>query len=44
MYVVQLLDWYAASMSVILICMIEAVIVGWIYGKQTHVPKPFTAG
>ncbi|KAJ4442270.1 hypothetical protein ANN_12136 [Periplaneta americana] len=33
MYVVQLLDWYAASISVILICLVEVVIVGWIYGK-----------
>jgi len=44
MYVLQLLDWYAASMSVILICIVEVVIVGWIYGKQAHVPIPFTVG
>lgn len=31
MYVVQLLDWYAASTSVILICIVEILIVGWIY-------------
>jgi solute carrier family 6 amino acid transporter-like protein 5/7/9/14 len=33
MYVLQLFDWYAASTSVILICIVEVVIVGWIYGK-----------
>jgi solute carrier family 6 amino acid transporter-like protein 5/7/9/14 len=41
MYVVQLLDWYAASTSVILICIVEILIVGWIYGKQAYVPTQF---
>ncbi|XP_069698614.1 sodium- and chloride-dependent glycine transporter 1 isoform X2 [Periplaneta americana] len=37
MYVVQLLDWYAASISVILICLVEVVIVGWIYGCTSFI-------
>lgn len=34
MYIVQLLDWYSASISVIFICTIEILIVGWIYGVE----------
>lgn len=30
----QLFDWYAASISVILICFCECIIVGWIYGIE----------
>lgn len=37
MYILQLLDWYAASMSVILVCLIEIVIVGWVYGIRKFV-------
>ena len=32
MYVLQLLDWYCASISVILVCICELVAVSWIYG------------
>lgn len=32
MYYLQLFDWYAASISVILICLVEVIIVGWTYG------------
>lgn len=32
MYLLQLFDWYAASISVILICLIEVVMIGWTYG------------
>ncbi|XP_055593807.1 sodium- and chloride-dependent glycine transporter 1 [Uranotaenia lowii] len=32
MYLLQLLDWYSASISVILICLIEVIGVAWIYG------------
>ncbi|KAK7867663.1 hypothetical protein R5R35_011546 [Gryllus longicercus] len=37
MYMLQLLDWYSASISVILICIVEVVIVGWIYGCENFV-------
>lgn len=37
MYILQLFDWYAASISVILICLCEIVIVGWIYGVANFV-------
>lgn len=36
MYILQLVDWYAASISVILVCLVEVIIVGWTYGR-----KPF---
>lgn len=34
MYLLQLFDWYAASISVILICFVEVFIVGWTYGTK----------
>ncbi|XP_063230449.1 sodium- and chloride-dependent glycine transporter 1 [Bacillus rossius redtenbacheri] len=37
MYVLSLLDWYAASISVILICIVEVVMVGWLYGTKKFV-------
>ena len=33
MYILQMFDWYAASISVISICLVEAIVVGWTYGK-----------
>lgn len=32
MYVLQLLDWYAASISIILICFLELLCICWFYG------------
>lgn len=37
MYYVQLFDWYVASISVLVICTIEIVIIGWIYGLKNFV-------
>ncbi|KAF2894050.1 hypothetical protein ILUMI_12120, partial [Ignelater luminosus] len=37
MYLLQLFDWYAASISVILICLVEVFIVGWTYGTDNFV-------
>nr|CAD7434090.1 unnamed protein product [Timema monikensis] len=37
MYVLSMIDWYAGSISVILICIVEVVIVGWIYGVDEFV-------
>lgn len=37
MYLVQLLDWYSASISVILVCIVEVIAVGWIYGCEQFV-------
>lgn len=34
MYWLQLFDWYAASISVVLICLVEVFMVGWIYGVE----------
>uniref|UniRef100_A0A182TXD0 Transporter n=1 Tax=Anopheles melas TaxID=34690 RepID=A0A182TXD0_9DIPT len=34
MYLVQLLDWYSGSISVILVCIVEVIAVGWIYGCE----------
>lgn len=37
MYFLQLFDWYAASISLILVCLIEVVIIGWIYGVDNFI-------
>ncbi|KAH0567169.1 sodium- and chloride-dependent glycine transporter 1-like [Cotesia glomerata] len=37
MYLLQVFDWYAASISVISICLAEVIIVGWIYGCDNFV-------
>ncbi|KAK5646532.1 hypothetical protein RI129_004996 [Pyrocoelia pectoralis] len=37
MYVLQLVDWYAASISVILICLVEVVIVSYTYGSNNFI-------
>ncbi|XP_058453847.1 sodium- and chloride-dependent glycine transporter 2 isoform X2 [Malaya genurostris] len=37
MYLLQLFDWYAASISVILVCIMEIVAVAWIYGVREFV-------
>lgn len=37
MYLLQLFDWYAASISVIMICFVEVFIVGWTYGMKQFV-------
>lgn len=34
MYIFQLLDWYSASIAVILICVMEVIMVGWMYGTK----------
>ncbi|CAG0881788.1 unnamed protein product [Darwinula stevensoni] len=34
MYVLQLLDWYAGTIPIILVCFIEVAMVAWIYGKS----------
>ncbi|XP_065083593.1 sodium- and chloride-dependent glycine transporter 1 [Ochlerotatus camptorhynchus] len=37
MYLLQLFDWYSASISVILVCIVEVIAVAWIYGVQNFV-------
>ncbi|KAL9927473.1 neurotransmitter transporter-like isoform 2-T7 [Glossina fuscipes fuscipes] len=37
MYILQLLDWYSASNSVILICLLEIIMVAWLYGINEFV-------
>lgn len=37
MYWLQLFDWYAASISVILICLIETIIISRTYGMKNFV-------
>ncbi|KAJ8917439.1 hypothetical protein NQ315_005486 [Exocentrus adspersus] len=34
MYWLQLFDWYSASISIVLICLVEVFIVGWTYGVK----------
>jgi solute carrier family 6 amino acid transporter-like protein 5/7/9/14 len=34
MYVLQLMDWYSASFSVLIIAIIECVVINWIYGNS----------
>lgn len=37
MYWLQLLDWYATSIPVVLVCILEVVIIGWIYGAKNFI-------
>ncbi|XP_037961169.1 sodium- and chloride-dependent glycine transporter 1 [Teleopsis dalmanni] len=37
MFILQLFDWYAASISVIFICILEVAMVSWIYGVQNFI-------
>ncbi|XP_053692476.1 sodium- and chloride-dependent glycine transporter 2 [Sabethes cyaneus] len=37
MYLLQLFDWYSSSISVILVCIVEIVAIGWIYGVHNYV-------
>uniref|UniRef100_A0A182J071 Transporter n=1 Tax=Anopheles atroparvus TaxID=41427 RepID=A0A182J071_ANOAO len=37
MYLIQLLDWYSASIAVILVCIVEVIAVAWIYGCENFV-------
>lgn len=37
MYYIQFIDWYCASVSIILICLMEIIIVGWIYGIDNFI-------
>jgi len=32
MFVLQLFDWYSSAIAVIVICMVEIIMVAWIYG------------
>ncbi|EDV59240.1 sodium- and chloride-dependent glycine transporter 1 [Drosophila erecta] len=32
MYILQLFDWYSSSIAVIVICLVEIIMVAWIYG------------
>ena len=34
MYVFQILDWYCATFSLVVISLLECVVVAWIYGKD----------
>ena len=33
-YVFQLLDWYSATFSLMVISLLECVVVTWIYGRE----------
>jgi SNF family Na+-dependent transporter len=37
LYLLQIFDWYAASIAVIFICLVEMVMVRWIYGIENFV-------
>ncbi|XP_071126481.1 sodium- and chloride-dependent glycine transporter 2-like isoform X3 [Mytilus edulis] len=34
MYVLQIVDWYCAIFSVMTVCILETIIIGWIYGAN----------
>ncbi|KAH8271016.1 hypothetical protein KR018_000172 [Drosophila ironensis] len=34
MFILQLLDWYSSSIAVIVICLVEIIMVSWIYGTK----------
>ncbi|XP_054082933.1 sodium- and chloride-dependent glycine transporter 1 [Zeugodacus cucurbitae] len=36
-FILQLFDWYSASISVILVCVLEVVMVAWIYGVDNFI-------
>lgn len=33
MYVFQILDWYSAAFSVMVIAFLECIVVSWVYGE-----------
>ncbi len=33
MYVLQLMDWYSASFSVLFIAVVECIVINWIYSE-----------
>ncbi len=35
MYVLQLMDWYSASFSVLFIAVVECIVINWIYSKYS---------
>ncbi|VEN52506.1 unnamed protein product, partial [Callosobruchus maculatus] len=37
MYWLQLFDWYSASITVVLVCLSEVIIVGWTYGVKRFI-------
>ncbi|VEN52504.1 unnamed protein product [Callosobruchus maculatus] len=37
MYWLQLFDWYSASISVVVICLSEVIVVGWTYGMKRFI-------
>lgn len=36
MYIFQLLDWYAAAWTLLVVCFLEVVVFSWVYGKHTQ--------
>ncbi len=40
MYMLQLMDSYAATYSVLVIALVECLALAWVYGKATHVLFP----
>lgn len=34
MYWVQIIDWYCAFLTLLIICIIECILVGWVYGTD----------
>ncbi|XP_014672837.1 PREDICTED: sodium- and chloride-dependent glycine transporter 1-like isoform X2 [Priapulus caudatus] len=37
MYIVQLMDWYSAAFSLMLICLCECCVISWIYGVDRFI-------
>lgn len=34
MYLLQLMDWYSAAFSLMVISLLECIVIGWVYGKH----------
>jgi hypothetical protein len=38
-YYFQIVDWYAASFSIVLLAVMECMVMGWIYGQYAVLKK-----
>ena len=41
MYIFQILDWYAAAFSVMVIAMLECLVCAWVYGECCIIGTPY---
>ena len=36
MYILQIMDWYCATFSLMLLSLTECVVIGWVYGRYNR--------